>query len=103
MVRCQACHVEGFAWNTTNSHTVDTAVNIDGYTGGNISTLNVVRYNCFNFSNQLNTDAKLVSISATVTNNNENMEVSKNLFNVSSASNSSSAGIAIYNGASPNA
>jgi len=106
MERCQACHVEGFNWITTNGTTVDTAVNIDGFGVTGISTKNWVRFNSFNFSNQLNSAAKIVSISATATSNNENMRVWDNEFIVSNTgfpTPSPSAGYGIYNGPSANA
>lgn len=101
--RCQASHIEGFYWTTAAGKTVDTAVNIDGYTSGNISTLINVRRNLFNFTNQLNSAAKIVSISATAISNNENMTVEDNDIAVSSAQNPAAGGYGIYVGPSANA
>lgn len=101
--RCRTCHVEGFNWRTTGGVTVDKFIDIDGYSSGHISTQNVVRYNAFNASNQLNSAAKLVSISATAANNNENMDVIDNTFVVSSGTRPAAGGIGIYVGASSNA
>jgi len=101
MERCQSCHVVGFNWNTVNGTTVDTAVNIDGYSGGNISTKNTIQYNAFDFSNQLNSSAKIINISDTVSNNNENMQILDNEIIVSNTgypTPSSSAGYGIVNG-----
>ncbi len=101
--RCRSCHVEGFQWRTTNGKTVDTFIDIDGYSSGHISTADVVRYNSFNATNQLNSAAKLVSISATVSNNCENMQVCDNTFGVSSDLRPAAGGIGIYQGPNPNA
>jgi hypothetical protein len=75
-----AINIQGLWFNTTTVNTLTRVINIDGdgSIGHQTPTLNVVQYNSFDFGNQSNNKLRIISISATSNNNNENYQISNN-------------------------
>ena len=103
MIRCQNCHISGFVWRIQTGLTVDTAINIDSTDGfGQISTQNAIQFCSFFFDTQTNSAAKVISIAATSTTNNENMDVWDCTIVLAPTSRPSAAGVGIFVGANAN-
>lgn len=103
LAQCQYCHIEGFNFTLGSGAEIDSFIVIDGDPTSQISTGNVVRYNTISAGNQANAACRVISISPTATQNNEDIEVSHNVIYGSNGTGAAALGVGIYNGSNPNA